>query len=138
MNDVLIAKKSSLERCVAQVARYRALQTGIPFEQDILLQDAISMNIQRACELAIDMANILIRSRKLGIPQSSRESFEILARERLISTDLATKMMNMVGFRNVLVHRYQDLDPAILLSVIQSGLFDLIDFAQVALVAGTK
>ncbi len=135
MNDVLIAKKASLERCVAQIRRYDALPTDVPFEQDYLRQDAICLNIQRGCELAIDIANHLIRAKKLGVPQSSRESFSILAREGLIPADTAEKMMNMVGFRNVLVHRYQDLEIEILRAVIDTGLDDLLGFSQQALEA---
>lgn len=136
MNDVLIAKKASLERCVEQVKRYVATPGPIPFEEDFMRQDAVALNIQRACEMAIDMANHLIRVRKLGVPQSTKESFGILGRENVLSLELANSMMKMVGFRNILVHRYQELDVVILKTVIDKGVISMLEFARVALDAG--
>lgn len=133
MNDVLLAKRVSIERCVEQIRKYESLPSNVPWEQDFLRQDAISMNVQRACELAIDMANHLIRVRKLGVPQSSRESFLILGRESVMPADLAESLAKMVGFRNVLVHRYQELDLNIFQLVIHSGLNQILEFSRLAL-----
>ena len=133
MNHVLLAKRVSIERCVEQIKKYEALPSDPPLNQDFLRQDAISMNVQRACELAIDMANHLIRVRKLGVPQSSRESFLILGRESVIPLDLAQTMAKMVGFRNILVHRYQELDLDIFQSVIHSGMEEILEFSRLAL-----
>jgi uncharacterized protein YutE (UPF0331/DUF86 family) len=69
MNEVILNKKVSIERCIEQISRYYALDRGLPFEQDFLKQDAIAMNLQRACELSIDIANHLIIIRKLGLPK---------------------------------------------------------------------
>lgn len=136
MNDVLLAKKVSLERCVSQARHYYSKVEEGQFEQDFLRQDAIALNIQRACELAIDMANHLIKVKKLGLPQDSRESFTILARERVIPTALASSLARMIGFRNVLVHRYQELNLEIMKRVIETDLDDLLEFANLALAAG--
>ncbi|MFZ4507430.1 MAG: type VII toxin-antitoxin system HepT family RNase toxin [Fimbriimonas sp.] len=131
--DVVIAKKTSLERCISQARAYYKLPSELPFAEDYLRQDAISANIQRACELAIDIANVVIKLRRLGVPQSSRESFEILAREGVISPELAAKMKNMVGFRNIMVHQYKDLDAEVYVEVIEAGADQLLEFAQAAL-----
>lgn len=136
MNDVLLNKKVSLERCVRQVREYFRLETGRPFEEDFLRQDAIAMNLQRAAELCIDMANYLVRKHKLGLPQDSRESFSMLQDAGLIDAELAAHLKGMVGFRNVLVHEYRKLDLNILLEVVEHRLDDLLRFAQLALEAG--
>ncbi len=80
MNEILLNKKVSIERCVAQIDKYYALKSSLPFETDYLRQDAISMNLQRICELAIDIANHLVKTKKLGLPQDSRDSFALLQR----------------------------------------------------------
>lgn len=51
MTDVLLDKTLSIERCVTQIRRYYAQVHDVPFELDYLRQDAIAMNVQRACEL---------------------------------------------------------------------------------------
>ncbi|MEA3291813.1 MAG: DUF86 domain-containing protein, partial [Pseudomonadota bacterium] len=102
----------------------------MPFEEDSMRQDAIAVNLQRACEACIDLANHTIRIRKLGLPKESRESFGLLAREEVIPLDLAKKLQGMVGFRNVLVHEYTKLDIGLMVDVIENRLEDLLDFTN--------
>lgn len=83
MNDVLAQKITSLQRCVARAREARA-EAGADFRTNYNLQDAAVLNIIRGCDTAIDLANVLIRQRRLGIPAESRDSFAILAREKLI------------------------------------------------------
>lgn len=93
------------------------------------------MNLQRACELSIDIANHLIKNRKLGLPQDSRDSFELLRRAGLIGEPMTRALQAMVGFRNILVHEYRKLDLGIMVKVIESHTRDLLDFANVAIEA---
>lgn len=130
MNEVLLNKKVSIERCVAQIRKYYRKDNGVPFEDDYLKQDAIAMNLQRACECVIDMTNHLIRRRKLGLPRDSRESFALIQQEGLISPERMKAMQAMIGFRNVLVHEYQRLDLGIMVHVIENRLDDLLAFAD--------
>jgi uncharacterized protein YutE (UPF0331/DUF86 family) len=135
MNDIFIEKKASVERCVEQVRSYYAMESGLPFAEDYLRQDAIAMNLQRACEITIDLANLLIRHQKLGLPRDSRDSFALLQRARLVSPDLSRRLQAMIGFRNTLVHQYQELDMRIVVDVIEHRLDDLLEFACVVLAA---
>ncbi len=135
MNEVVLNKKVSIERCLEQISTYYALDRGLPFEQDFLKQDAIAMNLQRACELSIDIANHLIKINKLGLPQDSRDSFELLQRAGLIGEPMMRTLQAMVGFRNILMHEYRKLDLSIMVKIIESHTRDLLDFANVALAA---
>jgi len=135
MNDVVFNKKESLERCIAQIRKYYAGSSDCPFEQDYFKQDAIAINLQRACEQCIDMANHVIRVKKLGLVKASRESFDVLAREQLISNALAATLVGMVGFRNTLVHQYQDLDIGLMKKVIEEHLDDLLEFSRLMMLA---
>ncbi len=128
MLDVILNKKESIERCVKQIRLYYATPSELPFEQDHLRQDAIAANLQRAAEQSIDLANHVIRKGKLGLPKESRESFEILAKAKIISPELADKLKGMVGFRNIMVHQYQEMDIKIMVEVIEHHLDDLIAF----------
>ncbi|MDD5205975.1 MAG: DUF86 domain-containing protein [Desulfobacterales bacterium] len=92
-----------------------------------------SSNLQRACELSIDIANHLIKLKKLGLPQDSRESFALLQHGELIDAHMAASLQGMVGFRNILVHEYRKLDLNILMDVINHRLPELLDFANLAL-----
>jgi uncharacterized protein YutE (UPF0331/DUF86 family) len=130
MNDIVLNKKESIERCVAQVRTYYGLPADMPFEEDRLKQDAIALNLQRACEQCIDLANHTIRVRKLGLPKESKESFRLLAENNIIPRDLTARLEGMVGFRNVLVHEYQRLDIGLMVDVIENRLDDLLLFVD--------
>ena len=130
MNDIILNKKESIERCIKQIRVYYASPSDIPFEKDYLKQDAIAVNMQRACEQCIDLANHIIKRKKLGLPKESQESFRLLAQSNIIPRDLAANLENMVGFRNTLVHQYQDLDIQLMVDVIENHLDDLIDFTN--------
>ena len=133
MNDVILNKKVSIERCLQQIDRYYHMETGLPFADDRLRQDAVAMNLQRIAELTIDIANHLIKVRKLGLPRDSRESFSLLEQAGLIDTEMMRKLQGMVGFRNILVHEYQKMDMAIMVKVIEHHSRDLLLFATRAL-----
>lgn len=135
MNEILLNKKISIERCIEQIDKYYALQSDLPFETDHLRQDAICMNLQRACELAIDIANHLIKSKKLGLPQDSKDAFALLQRAGLISVEQMNTLQAMVGFRNILVHEYAGLDLDVVVDVIEHRMRELLDFANAALKA---
>ena len=130
MNDIVWNKKESIERCIRQIRNYYAMSSDLPFNQDYLKQDAIAINMQRACEQAIDLSNYVIKVRKMGLPKDSRESFSLLAENGIIPNDLAVKLGKMIGFRNTLVHKYQKLDIQLMVNVIENHLVDLIDFTN--------
>jgi uncharacterized protein YutE (UPF0331/DUF86 family) len=130
MNDIVLNKKESIERCIKQARLYYTMPSEIPFDKDHMKQDAIAVNLQRAAEQAIDLANHVIKKRKLGLPKESRESFDILAEAGVIPRALADKLKGMVGFRNILVHQYEDLDVKIMVDVIEHRLGDLVDFTN--------
>lgn len=132
MNEVLAQKVTSLQRCIAR-AREARDEAGAEFRTSYNLQDAAVLNIIRACDTAIDLANMLIRRRRLGIPGESRESFAILSREKVIPAPLGDRLQRMVGFRNIAVHQYRDLDLDIVEAVIASHLDDLLEFARAML-----
>jgi len=79
------------------------------FATDFTRQDAAILNIQRSCEAALDMGQYLIRKHKLGVPQSSRDVFTLLATAGFIPVELADNLKKMVGFRNIAIHNYQRL-----------------------------
>jgi len=130
VNDILVQKITSLQRCVRRARDARARAVG-GLSQDFDMQDVAVLNALRACEISIDLANMVIRQQRLGVPTESRDSFTILQREGLIEPALAGQLQRMVGFRNVAVHQYRQLDPEIVVSVIERNLDDLLAFAEI-------
>jgi uncharacterized protein YutE (UPF0331/DUF86 family) len=127
-DDVLINKAASIERCVARAREeYQADPEG--FSHNHSRQDAAILNIQRACEAALDMGQHLIRRDRLGVPQSARDVFSILAQAGWIDSALADSLKRMVGFRNIAVHDYQSLQLPITVNIITQHLDEFLNFA---------
>ena len=107
-DDVLLNKAATIERCVMRARQEHAANPST-FATDFTRQDAAILNIQRACEAALDMGHHLVRRDRLGVPQGARDVFELLRRAGWIDAPLAESMKRMVGFRNIAVHEYQSL-----------------------------
>jgi uncharacterized protein YutE (UPF0331/DUF86 family) len=125
ISPLILGKIAAIERSVGR-AREELAAAGAGFRHDFTRQDAAILNILRGCELAIDLANILIRERKLGVPQSSRDSFSLLADAKLIAPELSDRLQRMIGFRNIAVHQYQSIELAIVEAIVQRDLDDLL------------
>ena len=96
-DDVVLNKVSSIERGLNRITvEYGGKEAQ--FRTNLTVQDSIFLNLQRACEASIDLANYFIKKHKLGSPQNSRESFELLAQAKVIDLLLSDKMKRMVGF----------------------------------------
>lgn len=84
MNDAIINKFATIERCIKRIKEVYE-QSKDHFESDYTSQDSVILNLQRACEACIDVANIINKQHKTGIPQSGRDSFELLKKAGLLS-----------------------------------------------------
>ena len=95
-----------------------------------MVEDSIVLNLQRACEAAIDLALRLVSLNRLGVPQESRAAFELLESAGMLDAELSGRMKRMVGFRNIAVHDYQRLSRPILLAILEERLGDFEAFSR--------
>ena len=131
-DDVLINKAATIERCVAR-AREEYFSDPATFASNVTRQDAAILNIQRACEATLDMGQHLIRRDRLGVPQSARDVFALLARAGRIEPALAEGLQRMVGFRNIAVHDYQSLQLPITVAIIEKHLDEFLQYSKTLL-----
>ena len=131
-DDIVLNKVATIERCVAR-AREEYAKGPSTFAADHTRQDAAILNIQRACEAALDIGQHLVRLHRLGVPQSARDVFSLLAGADLVPADLADTLKRMVGYRNIAVHDYQSLQLPITVAIIEKHLDDFLLFARIVL-----
>lgn len=130
VNDVILNKSAIIERCIQRVQEeYVGSEDTI--ELNYTKQDSIVLNIQRACEAALDMATHVVRLKKLGVPQTSREVFSLLSEGDIIPVDLSLALQKMVGFRNIAVHDYTKINLEVIQKIITFHLQDLQRFAKI-------
>lgn len=126
-DDILLNKAAIIERCVRRMLEEAR---ACPQLDDFTHVDALTLNIERACQAAIDMAMHVVADRHLGVPQSTAEAFSLLERSGLIDRPLAAALAGMVGFRNVAVHQYEDIDMSVLRWIVDSGHRDWIRLGE--------
>jgi hypothetical protein len=117
-DDILLNKAAIIERCVRRMLDEAR---ACPDLDDFTHVDALTLNIERACQAAIDMAMHVVAERHLGVPQSTADAFVLLERAGVVDRPLSAALCGMVGFRNVAVHQYEDIDMSVLRWIVESG-----------------
>ena len=125
---VIINKFDTIQRCINRINE--EYENNAENLSDYRKMDGIVLNLQRACETVTDIAMYIVATRNLGVPQTKREAFELLQKNNLISEEVCNNMKKMIGFRNIAIHDYKQLDEGILQDVIENHLEDLQDFAR--------
>jgi uncharacterized protein YutE (UPF0331/DUF86 family) len=132
MDDVLLNKAAAIQRAVRRVQEEHAGDDRNLLSNQTK-QDAIILNLQRACETSIDAAMHLVRLHRLGVPQETREAFSLLEAAGMLDPALTNQLKKMVGFRNVAIHEYQKLDLEIVRRIVAESLDDFLAFTRILL-----
>jgi len=131
IDDVILNKTEIVKRCIRRAKEEYAHNPKNL--ENYTKQDSITLNIQRACEAIIDLGIHVIAERGLGIPQTSRDTFDILQNNEIISHEMSERLKAMIGFRNIAIHNYQGLNLKIIQAIIDKDLKDLLYFTDVIL-----
>lgn len=125
-DDIAIHKADTIRRCLRRIAEeFRDDPSRL---ESFTVQDSVILNLQRACEAAIDLAMHAVATRRLGVPQDARNAFSMLVEAGALTPDLGERMKRMVGFRNIAVHDYRALEIPILTRILHSRLGDFEEF----------
>ena len=124
--DAILSKISIIKKCLNTIQKVTGLDpTKL---DDYMVEDVFVLNLQRAIQASIDIANIIIAMNGWRLPASYKDSFKELLKQKIIDQATFEQMSKMVGFRNIAVHEYQELNRAILESIIKNNLIDLENF----------
>lgn len=83
-----------------------------------------------ACECMLDVAQHVISDLGLRQPEDYKDTMEVLREERILGDELAARLKEWMGFRNVLVHLYLKIDHGQSYEAIQERLEDPRDFGR--------
>lgn len=126
-DSVVINKAAVIERSLKRMLEEYAANPSLNNYTHI---DAMILNIERACQAAIDLAQHLVALQRLGMPENSAEAFLALEKQGIISHKTAKAMIGMTGFRNVAIHEYQKLDHAILRAIAENEYQSIIEYCS--------
>ena len=117
---VILNKYETIERCIKRInEEYQGNPDNL---EDYRKEDMIVLNLQRACEATTDLAMYVVSTRKLGLPQTKKDAFQILEKNKIINKKMSLNLQNMIGFRNIAIHAYKELNHDILIDVIENHL----------------
>ena len=91
----------------------------------IRFTEAVLYYLYLMADSCIALAEIIIREKGLRSPQSYHEAFDILGEHELLDPNFAFEFARIAGFRNLLAHDYERIDPAVLCGQVVAKLGDI-------------
>lgn len=109
MNARIKVKIKEIEQFVA------GLESIVPtdfeeYETDVKAKAACERFFEKIVEGIVDAAFLVIKEKGLTMPEEEKESFDVLANANLISLELASRLKQAKGMRNILAHDYGRVD----------------------------
>lgn len=124
--DLLLKRLAFIDTCLQQL---RDLAKPDLLTTDIKERRFVEHTLQVALQAIQDIASHLVAEEKLGEPRTNSELLQLLAGAGWISADLAQRLRQAIGFRNVLVHGYTEVDLQILRDILANRSADLASFS---------
>jgi uncharacterized protein YutE (UPF0331/DUF86 family) len=130
MDKIIVNKKlDSLFRCINRIQE-KCPTDATELKNNHDLQDVIVLNLSRAVQLCVDIAAHTLAASNQPAPNTMSEAFQCLAEMQIINLHLANRLKKSVGFRNLAVHNYHDLNWDIVFAVASKHLEDFKEFAK--------
>lgn len=123
----LKARSREVREALAKIRRYAALPDAEFLADERNLYTVMHLLLQAIEGVAGLCMHILAKTARAA-PASYAECFTGLQKLGLLDDDLAGRLVRMARFRNILVHRYWDLDPQRVLRYARENLGDFEDF----------
>ena len=100
------------------------------YVQDLKTKRACEKTVQLAIETVIDMTQMIVSDNRLGVPKSEDDLIDILETKKIISKELFAKVKEMKGFRNILIHKYGEVDDALVYQFLTEEIDDFVLFKR--------
>lgn len=120
-------KISAVRRYLKISERYQKYPKAKLLE-NLDIKGATERYLYLTAQSAIDLAEAVIAYKKFRKPTTMTDAFYILNEEKIIAADLTKKMVEMVGFRNIIAHDYEKVNYDIVYNVLREGLKDIEKF----------
>ncbi|MCC4771760.1 DUF86 domain-containing protein [Methanosarcina sp. DH2] len=126
-SETIFRKLDFMSRCVKYLESVDPENVNLEFDYE--KRSAIERNFQLAVESAIYLGEIIISEEGFERPQDYESVFLVLGRHSILPEAFAERFASAAGFRNMLVHRYEEVDPGVLEEFLTERLGDFEEFA---------
>lgn len=123
MNGKINDKIVEIEQYLKELESF--LPAGLEeYAQNIEKKAACERYFEKLVEAAVDLAFLILKEEGLAIPEEDREAFDLLAQEMIITPELAARLKEAKGMRNILAHEYGIVDDAIVFKAVTEDIAD--------------
>jgi len=134
--DIVIAKIANIQKSLNRLKEKQGIDAA-DFLKNRDIQDVVLLNLQTAIQGCVDIASHIISDSGWNIPGSMAGLFDILCQKKAISEKTRDIMRPMVGFRNLIVHEYAELDMSMVYDIFYKKISDFNLFLkEISLFAG--
>lgn len=127
--QLITLKLESLRRCLHRVSEKQP-ENLQQLESDLDLQDILVLNLTRAVQICVDIASHVVARSDLVMPGTMGETFAALHKLGVIDETVSSNLRKAVGFRNVAVHNYDEVEWAIVYAIATRHQQDFKTFAS--------
>ena len=127
--EVVDQKLESLRRCLLRIESKCPVDAAV-LAADFDLQDIVALNLSRAVQLSVDIGAHVIARMDVPPPGTMGQTFDLLAQEGVLSSELASGLKKSVGFRNIAIHNYDSINWLIVHNIVKNHLGEFSEFAK--------
>ncbi len=106
----MIERLKLLEENISELIALKNKFTIKDIKDDKTREWALRYGLLETIQTVIDISCHLVSKYNLGNPASYSECIELLEKHSYIDNELKTKLIGMVGLRNLLIHEYVIID----------------------------
>ena len=101
------------------------------YKDDFKIKAICERYFEKIIESVVDLAFIIIKEKRLKIPEDDESSFVILNKENIIPLELSKKLKEAKGMRNIIAHEYGEINNELIFESIKNELIkDVSEFIK--------
>jgi uncharacterized protein YutE (UPF0331/DUF86 family) len=128
VDEILILRKlAELEQYLLQINEFSGISVA-EYSSQWKTQRIVDRTLQMMIETCLDIAGHIISDMQYRVPETYADVFKVLNENGIIVESLLDALTKMARFRNIVVHHYDKIDPAIVITILSKNLEDFSHF----------
>lgn len=127
--DIVIDKLQHINEYTNDLKQMRGM-SKTEYVEDVVVQRAVERTFMNLIQSCIDLAQHIRASESLSPSGTSKKEIESLGTADIISLEVQEQLEEAVGFRNILAHRYGDVNHDVVYAVLHNDLHWFEQFQQ--------
>ena len=119
--DVFVDKLRHINQYIEDLEQMRGLSKA-EYVDDMVTQRAVERTLMNLIQACIDLAQHVRSTENLSPSGTAKQEIQALGEADIISNETQAKLEEAVGFRNILAHRYGDVDHDVVYDVLHDDL----------------